>query len=267
MASVMLAGCKLMVSKKKAPIYTVVIDTVVSIDSSVKYTGYKDSDDDSLLIDVASVADNATETFLEDKKLDEKQRRVVNSQETVKRNPASAVTSPSIVPVKTSINVGKIVYHIPDTMISFNDYDVVVRISNPRDTNIIKGIIGKPTVAIIRVSSKMEVKLLNGQPDSTFQIRTINDGIQMIDSESYTEWKFSVKPLKSGHSNLVLVVSIISGTDVKQTVYTDNVQIISNPIGWWERFWSSEYKWLFTTFLIPIFIYFWKKKNKDNGKK
>ena len=165
----------------------------------------------------------------------------------------------------SSTETGKIAYHIPDTMVSFKDYSVVVRIANTKDTNITKGIVS-PTTAVIRISSRMEVRLQNGQPDSAFQIRTINDGIQMVDSISYTEWKFSVKPLRSGKSSLVLVVSIINGNDVKQTVYTDDVKVISNPIGWSERFWDSEYKWLFTTFLIPVFIYFWKKKRENEQK-
>lgn len=274
LASVMLAGCKYFTKHnigpmpKKARFHKVVFYD--SIPPTVKLSGPTrvtlEDEDEKISRKIASVEEESDE--FEDVLTNSS---FIEGETTVKRSPASAVLSKStasIIPlnttlVVTSIERGKIVYHIPDTMISFKDYEVIVRISNPKDTNITNGIIN-PIIANIRISSRMEVKLKNGQPDSTFQIRTINDGIQIIDSISYTEWKFSVKPLKSGTGSLVLVVSIISGTDVKQTVYTDNVKIVSNPIGWWKRFWSSEYKWLFSTFLIPIFIYFWKNKNKKD---
>ena len=275
----MLAGCISLSKQKTGPMPTPAkYRRTVFFDSMPATTFTEDSvtekslsEEDVMLeedappqekIDVGS--DRTMHNPYEDGSFRQKAKRVMKKPASAGKNLPTASIANSYVG-SSSTETGRIAYHIPDTMISFKDYNVVVRIANPKDTNIIKGIVS-PTTAVIRISSRMEVRLQNGQPDSTFQIRTINDGIQMVDSISYTEWKFSVKPLKSGKSSLVLVVSIINGNDVKETVYTDDVKVISNPIGWSERFWDSEYKWLFTTFLIPVFIYFWKKKKKNEQK-
>lgn len=165
---------------------------------------------------------------------------------------------------KKEFKLGNIVYKIPDTMSNMKDYDIVVRIANHKDTSMIIGMGSNLVKSNIVVSSRMEVKLVDSSPDSAFNIRVINNGIQIIDSNSYTEWKFTVKPLKQGNRKINLVVSVITGQDVKQVVYTDIVYIKNNIIEETKSFWNINWKWLFTTIFIPIFIYFWNKKRKKN---
>ncbi len=162
-----------------------------------------------------------------------------------------------------SIAVGQVVYHIPDTMVVYSDYDVTVRISRDgKDLKITNAMSGRSVTAEIKTTARMEVDLLDSSPDSSFYIKKINANKQIVDTFGYTEWKFTVRPIKHGKKSLNLVISIILGHAKKQIVYTDNVHVkdsISKEVG---KFWKGEYKWLFSTFLIPIFIYFWKRKGK-----
>jgi hypothetical protein len=109
----------------------------------------------------------------------------------------------------------------------------------------------------------MEVNLVDPSTDSSFQIRRVNMDAQIIDSLGYTEWDFSVRPIKYGDKSLNLVISVITDEGKKQKVYSDTIHIkadIKKEVG---SFWSRYWQWLFTTFLIPVFVYLWKRKKKD----
>ena len=94
--------------------------------------------------------------------------------------------------------------------------------------------------------------------------KSVNKSEQIIEDEVYTEWQFTVVPLKSGNHELKLVVSMIKGDLVKEETWSDTIKVKSNvtkeALGFWEKYWQ----WLFTTIIIPIIIFFWKKKKKEN---
>lgn len=161
-------------------------------------------------------------------------------------------------------NIGELVYSIPDTMAIFKEYKIVVRISKKLGTVEIREDIDNYVERNIRISSKMEVMLIDSSPDSAFNIKKINKNTQIIDDIDYTEWIFIVKPLKPGKRSLNLVISIVTGDNIKQKVYTDSVQVQNNIAKQVKGFWEIHWKWLFTTLIIPIFVYFWKKRNKKN---
>jgi hypothetical protein len=111
----------------------------------------------------------------------------------------------------------------------------------------------------------MYVDLIDSSPDSSFIIKKISDNEQMVDSSDYTEWIYSVRPIKNGDKKLSLVISIIKGDNKKQIVYSDTIHVKDNIVKNVKIFWVKHWQWLFTTFLIPIFIYFWKKRDKKNN--
>jgi hypothetical protein len=168
---------------------------------------------------------------------------------------------------KHEITNGQIIYKVPDTMQVMKNYDVIVRISKSSDNiQITENINGKITHKNITTSSRMEVNLIDAS--DAFKIKKINTDKQLVDS-TYTEWRFSVMPIKSGTNKLNLVVSIIKGDDVKQIVYSDEIFVRSNPPAQIKTFWYDNWKWSMEKILIPIITWLigiWigkRKKRRD----
>jgi hypothetical protein len=160
---------------------------------------------------------------------------------------------------------GQIIYKVPDTMQVMKNYDIVVRISKSKDNiHITENINGRITHKNIITTSKMEVNLVDA--NGAFRITKINTDKQLVDS-TYTEWKFSVIPIKSGTNKLNLVVSIIKGDDVKQVVYSDEIYVKTNAPAQIKTFWYDNWKWSMDKIIIPIItwligIWIGKRKKK-----
>lgn len=173
-----------------------------------------------------------------------------------------------ILKTKTSVStgsIGEILYKVPDTMVVFHEYTITVRISRKiGTTEIMENLDGKVTKKTITTSERMDVILVDSSPDSSFSIKNINTSGQIIDSVDYTEWKFGAKPLKPGRKTLNLVVSIISESGIKQKVYSDDIQVKANIGGEVKSWWGKYWQWMFTTIIIPLVIYFWKRKKKED---
>lgn len=159
---------------------------------------------------------------------------------------------------------GILVYKIPDTMVIYTNYDIIIRISrDKKHIDITNGLGDKVISKIIKTTEEMDVSLVDESPDSSFIIKKINTETQLVDSDGYTQWIYSVRPIKHGEKKLLLVVSIIKGNNKKQIVYSDTIHVKENIGKEVTTFWGKYWQWLFTTFLIPIFVYFWKRKNKE----
>lgn len=151
----------------------------------------------------------------------------------------------------TTTTGGQIIYSVPDTMQVAKNYQVVVRISScQKNIEIEENISGRVVRKSIKTSSRMQVELVDPGED-VFTIKPITTQKQIIDS-SYTEWRWSVTPKKSGDYSLDLVVSIIIGDDVKQTVLSDRIWIKTNTRATVKKFWYENWKWSFEKILIPL---------------
>jgi ribosomal protein L20A (L18A) len=169
---------------------------------------------------------------------------------------------------KTYNNIGQVLYQFPDTMTLYKVYNITVRIS--KDTNLSEVVLTDLSSnqeikrSKIQVGSYMLVELKNDiEIDPHFNITKINSVKQELDTLLYTTWNFRVEPIRSGESQLNLVISVINGENIKEIVYSDKIliknNIKKNILIWWE----TEWKWAFSTIIIPIFIFLWKKlKNK-----
>jgi hypothetical protein len=217
-----------------------------------------------------------SDSCLEYKETDNDGLPVFNDKEKIrpkiignKKESNNKKTKASIISNKDDVVLpGVLVYHIPDTMSVFTDYMVKIRIIRAKDTtniNITSNIGGKNQVQVIKTTEKMYVDLIDSSPDSSFVIKKINDNEQLVDSNDYTEWVYSVRPIKNGDKKLSLVISIIKGANKKQIVYSDTIYVKDNIVKEVKSFWEKYWQWLFSTFLIPIFIYFWKKRDKKNN--
>ena len=162
---------------------------------------------------------------------------------------------------ETRMDIGEVVYKVPDTMVVFVNYNVLVRISKKRGTaEITESMENNVVKKEIPVTAEMSVTLIDSSPDSAFSIKNINSNGQIIDSVDYTEWHFVVQPIKAGQKSLSLVISIMKDGEVKQKVYSDTIHIKNNIPIVAEKFWVKYWQWLATTIIIPLIVYFWKRK-------
>ena len=167
--------------------------------------------------------------------------------------------------IDTNISIGQVVYQVPDTMIIFKEYRIIVRITKEKNiSNTLSGISsidGNVSTSNIQVSNQMEVILKDesSDDDPSFKIKQVNSDQQIIDKTDYTEWIFNVTPIKNGEKRLDLVISIIKNDHKKQIVYSDKIIVKNSEILKIESFWSKYWQWIISTLLIPFIIWLYKR--------
>jgi hypothetical protein len=151
-------------------------------------------------------------------------------------------------------------------MVVGKTFEAFARISQSRDTvTIMENLTGEVRTSVIAVSEVMEVELIDPGPegDKNFAITKNNDGRQIIeDGETYTEWRWDVTPTKSGNKTLKIVVSVIRGSERKQTVYVDQIVVKSNVKLETKNFFEKYWQWLTTTIVIPFVVWLFKRKTE-----
>jgi hypothetical protein len=85
-----------------------------------------------------------------------------------------------------------------------------------------------------------------------------------------TLWEWNVTPLVEGNHKLVLSIDIIVDENINKTVkvFDGIIHVYSNQTAW-DKFWKffkKEYKWLFGTLIIPVFLFLRKKRREKNDK-
>ena len=161
------------------------------------------------------------------------------------------------------IDLGEVVYKVPDSMTVFKDYTVTVRINRKQGSvSITENLEGKVSRAVISTTSKMEVSLLDSSPDTSFLITKANSSDQFVDTSDYTEWKFTVRPIKHGKKSLNLVISMFRDGERKQKVYTDTIEVKDDVKGDFLAFISKYWQWILASLVLPFIIAIWKEKKK-----
>lgn len=165
-------------------------------------------------------------------------------------------------------DLGNVTYNIPDTMTVFSNYVIRVRINKLTSLADIHANLGPGRVVdtIIKISDKMEVTIKDESTgeDRYFEISKVNDDEQYIDDDEYTEWVFNVRPVKFGNKRLNIVISMIKNGSKKEVVYTDTVFIKMSVKNQVLTFWQKYWQWSFTTIIIPVFLYFWRRRKKES---
>lgn len=172
-------------------------------------------------------------------------------------------------------NSGWISYSVPENMKVAKSYSIKVRVSKKTNGQskavLILGDddpINNPeypslaTIDDIKVSGEMSAEL-RGDSD-VFTIKSLSTQIQNIDDVSYTEWEWVVTPKMSGDSPLKLVIKI---KDFKKdiVVFNKTIKVKTNATVVVESFFDKYWQWLFTTVIIPLFVWYWnRKKRKDD---
>ena len=171
-----------------------------------------------------------------------------------------------VVSDSADLSKGRIVYKIPDTMNVRTAYKVFLRIAKSKATiSIYEGIEGTVIASVIPVTETMEVRLIDLSPDDNkaFEIVGGNDAVQIIESgDTYTEWSWSVTPVRTGNSKLKIVVSIIRNDKRKDIVYEDAVEVQRDVINQTSFFFKKYWQWLLSTLIIPFGVWLYKRTKK-----
>jgi hypothetical protein len=160
---------------------------------------------------------------------------------------------------------GRIAYKVPSDMLVRNTYQVIVRISKS-SVHIYENLNGEVKTSTIPITQSMEVKVIDPSPSDNkmFDIVSDNKPIQLVENnENVTQWTFNVTPVRSGTSKLKIVVSIIRDGLVKEVVYEDDVTVKTDITKTVPYFIAKYWQWLLSTIVIPIIIWFTKRKKKD----
>lgn len=204
---------------------------------------------------------------------------------TIMKNAPAKIESPKKSKGKTTeiidkvavpdITKGLIAYNVPDGMTLGKNYSVKIRITRQSDgkQELVDGN-GQPiakvdenstiTIESIRVESVMSADLIS--PDGAFLITTGSTKEQNIETHGFTEWEWNIRPTKSGDHFLKLLVKVRITSDQGGfykdiVVFERSIKTEANlkySVGQWL---GSYWQWLCTTFLIPLFLW-WRKRKK-----
>jgi hypothetical protein len=178
------------------------------------------------------------------------------------------VKNTKVVKESSDLSNGRIVYKIPEKMKILSTYKVLVRISKSKTiVSIYDSLSDVVRTSEIPVTETMEVKLIDLSPkeEKAFEIVDEDNAIQIVDKgDTYTEWNWSVTPVRVGNSKLEIVVSVIRGDAKKDIVYEDTVEVEKDV---WSQiiFFCKEYwHFLASSIIIPFGVWFYKNRKKKS---
>ena len=176
------------------------------------------------------------------------------------------------------LSVGKIDYN-PPTELKVDEATLVsARIYRDKDAQVSSADLlgnGPLRQGELKVADNMVVTLSAAEP-SDFEIRPVAPGgenhEQFIEENGHADWVWSVKPLKGGEKHLVLVAAVvlhIQGLTETKTINTFNttitVKVVPHP---WQKvgsFIASSWQWLWTTLLVPLAGWLFRRRLKERG--
>jgi hypothetical protein len=164
--------------------------------------------------------------------------------------------------------MGQVAINHPEQMKVSRADTVRVRISRSQAADISKGLPAeghKTEQGDIAVSTSMKVQL-SGRP--YFDITPLDDTEQLITNNGFTEWSFTVTPLKSGKLPLhVRITAIVRAAGVEKMkdfpVKDEIIQVQVSPIASVGSFVSKNWQWLWSAILVPIALWLWNRRRKN----
>ena len=174
-------------------------------------------------------------------------------------------TKPDNKTVNVDNGVGLAAFSIPDTMELGKCYIIKIRINRDTTAKVtITSQLSHSTTSVIKVTSTMEVKLIDPEPTPAFNIVKIgSNDVQLVDVDTYTEWTYNVCPIKRGPHSLNLIISIVRNDAKKDIVYNNSIVVKNNEVVVIKTFWEKYWQYLLSTFIFPLIIWLWKRKNKE----
>ena len=232
---------------------SVLVDTMIVLENSVET-----SNNAELIVESAPkpiIIPNSDNFYYE---------RVVKT----KNKEIKDVTNDNAIYTTTAKN-GRFIYYIPERMKYRNTYKVYLRITRSlRTVTIISNTNDTLHSAIIPSTPLMEVKLIDTSPtdDRSFDIVSNNEGTQFVDTgDTYTEWSWSVTPIRITDAKLQIVISIIRDGNKKESVYQKNVNIDVDYMELVRYFIMKYWQFIASSVVIPLVVFLYKRRRNNNN--
>lgn len=174
--------------------------------------------------------------------------------------------------ILAGLPMGRVLFACPSEMRVESSERVEVRISGDAKQDITEGLEkrGVPIETAAKISPVMKVTLT---PDegAVFDIKPLSEDEQLVSGDGFSQWVWSVTPLKSGKHNLYLTVNAVVnvpglGPQKREIpVLTQAVQVRADMAYSAGQFWHSNWQWISTTLLIPIGLWLWKRRSKTQA--
>ena len=164
--------------------------------------------------------------------------------------------------------MGQVAVNHPEKMKVSRADTVRVRISRNQAADLSKGLPSEGHETehdVIPVSTSMKVELFG---DPYFDIKPLDATEQLITNNGFSEWSFTVIPLKSGRLPLhVRVTAIVRAAGIEKTkdfpVKDEIIQVQVAPLAAVGSFVSKNWQWLWSTILVPIALWWWNRRRKN----
>jgi hypothetical protein len=187
-------------------------------------------------------------------------------------SPTSADPDTLLEQAADNLPTGQVAVNHPEQMKVSHADTVRVRISRDQAVDLSKGLPAEGHATEhdpIAISTSMKVQLF-GEPD--FDIKPLDDTEQLITNKGFTEWSFTVVPLRSGKLPLhVRITAIVRAAGIEKTkdfpVKDEFIQVRVSPMAAVGTFVSKNWQWLWSTILVPIALWLWNRQRKNKDKK
>lgn len=184
--------------------------------------------------------------------------------------PAVPAPSPSTQDLLAGLPMGRVLFACPPTMRVHFSERVEVRISGNPKEDLAAGLQerGVAVEEAAKISPVMKVTL-TPEESGVFDVKSLSEEEQLTSGGDFSQWVWSVTPLKSGTHNLYLTVNVVVdvpglGPQKRQIpVLTQAVRVRADAVYSAGRFWRSNWQWFTSTLLIPIGLWLWNKRNKS----
>ncbi|QQS31029.1 MAG: hypothetical protein IPM47_08950 [Sphingobacteriales bacterium] len=135
---------------------------------------------------------------------------------------------------KNKYKQGKVLYLIPEQMELLKRHNCLIRIA-PEEISLDelkKGIknISEANIQDIRIDSLMKAEIIDDTDGEYFDINLIGDLEQAIEEDGYTDWQYSIKPLKEGVHSLWLKISVMVRIPELDKLAFKNIVVLDKKI-------------------------------------
>lgn len=168
------------------------------------------------------------------------------------------------------LSPGEVVFTAPEQMRVADTYEVSLRIA-AKDQN--AGIMddlpegATSTMAQEHITPVMEARLSGG---AGVDVQALGKDEQSVAGGGFAEWRWNVTPKRSGSQRLTVTIiahlTYPNGRDIPKTLrtLTRKVEVSANVGDSIKTFLASYWQWLTTTLIIPIGLYFYRRRaNRD----
>jgi hypothetical protein len=169
--------------------------------------------------------------------------------------------------VLAGLPMGRVLFDCPPVMRVQHSDRVEVRVSGDPKEDLASGLQGRGVqIEPSKIAPVMKVTLTPDE-DGVFDVKQLSEAEQLTGG-SYSQWVWSVTPLKAGTHNLYVTVNVVVdvpglGPQKREIpVLTQAVKVRTDVSYSTGQFWRKNWQWLMTTLVIPLALWWWKKRSK-----